>query len=167
MADEERVLKKSRKSNKKPCKVRSSIKEGTVLILLSGRFRGKRVVCLKALSSGLLLVSGPYKVNGVPLKRVNQAYVIATSTTVDISKVKVPKHIDDSYFAKAKVAKGEREQFFDTDRKPAVVSDQRKKDQKDVDAELLKAVDKTPMLKQYLNAKFSLTKNDKPHEMVF
>ena len=139
------------------------------MIILAGRFRGKRVVCLKSLESGLLLVSGPYKINGVPLARINQAYVIATSTKIDVSGVDVSK-IDDAYFGRANdapKAEGEAE-FFEGDApKPAVVSDARKADQKKVDDVLLKTIAATEMLEGYLAAHFTLTATDKPHSMKF
>ncbi len=164
-ADDVKTPLPSRKSKKNPPKVRASITPGTVLILLAGRFRGKRVVALKVLESGLVLVSGPYKVNGVPLRRVSPTYVIATSTKVDVSSVDVSSFTD-AYFGRA--ASTEEEEFFAGDApKAAIVSDQRKADQKTVDAALMKAVDAVPMLKAYLNAKFSLTNNDKPHNMKF
>lgn len=152
-------------ASKGVAKLRKSIKPGTVLILVAGRFRGKRVVCLKQLASGLLLVTGPYSVNKVPLRRVNQAYCIATSTSVDVSKVDVKK-VEDSYFGKAKVTKAQKkkkgEEMFE-EAKGTGPSDEKKKVQASVDA----AIKCDPMMTKYLKATFSLSKNDVPHKMIF
>ncbi|KAL2936566.1 60S ribosomal protein L6 [Bienertia sinuspersici] len=157
------------KRKPKPAKLRASITPGTVLIILAGRFKGKRVVFLKQLPSGLLLVTGPFKVNGVPLRRVNQAYVIATSTKADISGINLEK-FDDKYFAKKterKKTKGEGE-FFESEKKEENVLPQEKKDdQKTIDASVVKAIEAVPDLKAYLAARFSLKAGMKPHELVF
>ncbi|PIA53443.1 hypothetical protein AQUCO_00900195v1 [Aquilegia coerulea] len=157
------------KRKPKPTKLKASITPGTVLIILAGRFKGKRVVFLKQLSSGLLLVTGPFKINGVPLRRVNQAYVIGTSSKVDISGVNVDK-FDDKYFAKEaqkkkKKAEGE---FFEAEKDEKNVLPQDKKDdQKAVDAQLIKSIEGVSDLKTYLAARFSLKSGMKPHELVF
>ncbi|KAJ4783258.1 60S ribosomal protein L6 [Rhynchospora pubera] len=164
-------VKKTRAKPKKnnPTKLRASITPGTVLILLAGRFMGKRVVFLNQLPSGLLLVTGPFKVNGVPIKRVNQAYVIATSTKVDISSVDVSK-FDDKYFTKEKTKKAKKTEgeFFKSDEeKKSVLPQYKKDDQKAVDTALLKAIEAVPDLKTYLSARFSLRDGMKPHQLVF
>merc|ERR1712070_716085 len=143
------------KASTKPTKLRESITPGTVLILLAGRFRGKRVVFLKQLDSGLLLVTGPYKINGVPLRRVNQAYVVATSTSVDISKVKVDAKFNDDYFKRPKQEKAKKgeDEFFAAEAEKHEIKPERIEDQKAMDAALLPIVAKVPEMKHYLNAK--------------
>uniref|UniRef100_A0ACD5Z1S2 Uncharacterized protein n=1 Tax=Avena sativa TaxID=4498 RepID=A0ACD5Z1S2_AVESA len=153
----------------KPTKLRSTITPGTVLILLAGRYMGKRVVFLKQLKSGLLLITGPFKINGVPIRRVNQTYVIATSTKVDISGVKVEK-FDDKYFARDKKTRAKKTEgeLFETEKEATKnLPDFKKDDQKAIDAELVKAIEAVPELKNYLGARFSLRDGDKPHEMTF
>ena len=153
----------------KTAKLRKSITPGTVLIVLSGRFRGKRCVFLKQLASGLLLVSGPYSANGVPLRRLNQTYVIATSTKLDISSVTLPASLNDDFFKRVVVAKSaDDKEFFDGEaakKSPLPVA--RKEMQKTVDTALLAVVNKTPQMKEYLKAKFSLKRGQYPHLMKF
>jgi large subunit ribosomal protein L6e len=97
------------------------------LILLAGRFRGKRVVLLKHLPQGVLLVTGPFKVNGVPLRRVNARYVIATSAKVDlkgIDSAAVENASKPEYFAResAKGGKKGEAEFFKQGEKAEVSS---------------------------------------------
>merc|ERR1719456_1511243 len=159
---------KTQVKGKKVAKLRKSISPGTVLILLSGHFRGKRVVFLKQLESGLLLVTGPYAVNGVPLRRVNQRYVIATSTKVDMGKTDLGK-FDDKYFAHEKEKKkGKSEdQFFAQEKEKKEVSAARKSDQKAVDTHMVAHLSKAHELKKYLKARFSLTNTMYPHQLKF
>ena len=90
-----------RKTNApRPSAGRKSIQPGSVVILLSGPNRGRRVVALKSLPSGNILVTGPYAINGVPLGRVNPAYVISTSTEVSLNGVNV--NVDDTFFKRSK-----------------------------------------------------------------
>ncbi|KAM3358413.1 hypothetical protein P3S68_021344 [Capsicum galapagoense] len=113
------------KHKPKPTKLRVSITPGTVLIILAGRFKGRRVVFLKQLvGSGLLL-------------------------------------IDDKYFAKEVKKKCEGELCFEEKK------EEKKDNQKAVDAALLKAIKFVPELKAYLCARFSLKSGMKPHKLVF
>ncbi|SMQ46411.1 unnamed protein product [Zymoseptoria tritici ST99CH_3D7] len=172
-AEDESQPRKTRKTLR-PYKPRESLKPGTVLILLAGRFRGKRVVLLKVLDQGVLLVTGPFKVNGVPLRRVNARYVIATKTTIPVEGIDsatIDKASGEKYFARDKKAdkKGSKEAFFQQGEKPAKkeVAGERAEDQKKVDKALLSAIKKEPLLQGYLSTNFSLRKGDRPHEMVF
>jgi len=166
----------TRKSAPKNAPLKKSITApGQVLILLAGKFRGKRVVFLKQLASGLLLVTGPYALNGVPVRRVNQAYVIATSTKVDLSSLKVDEKYTDDFFKKASASrsKGSEAEFFKDGEKPELTQEQKDKkaslsaDQKSLDKSIISSISKTPNLAKYLATPFSLSKGQAPHLLKF
>jgi large subunit ribosomal protein L6e len=151
-------------------KLRKSIVAGSVLILTTGRFRGKRVVFLKQLESGLLLVSGPFKVNGVPLKRVNQVYTITTSAKVNTAGVDVTKVTDKMFTRSNATKKADSKAFFAEGAQKKACSAERVAATKAVDAALIKNMEgdkAAPLMKAYLSARFSLSRNDKPHAMKF
>jgi large subunit ribosomal protein L6e len=148
-----------------PTKLRESITPGTVLILLAGRHKGKRVVFLKQLPSGLLLVAGPYKVNGVPARRVNQAYVIATSTKVELPALDLAKFTDSYFKATETKKKAGEEKFFDAEQQKKELSADYIANQQALDAALLPALSED--VKGYLSTRFTLRDGDRPHLMKF
>jgi len=92
---------------------------------------------------------------------------------VDISSVKVPERINDNYFKRQKVAKkGAKKDgdIFEAKKEGYKPSEERKKDQADLDKQVLEAIKKHPegaALKRYLKSSFSLSKGQYPHQMVF
>ena len=84
--------------------------------------------------------------NRVPLLRVAQSRVIATSTKVDISSLDLS--INDTFFSSK-----------NTENKEAT--------QKTVDDKLEACIEKTPLMKEYLHARFVVGKGSRPHDMKF
>jgi len=165
------------KKSKSVARVRPSLQPGTVLIVLSGRARGKRVVLLKVLDSGLLLVTGPYKANGVPLRRINPTYVIATSTKIDISGLKLSDDLKDSLFKKEKVKNTKKkgaEEFFGKNKEEkkakkekTKLPEQKLNLQKEIDEQLLPLIKKEKYLFDYLSSLFTLSQGQYPHLLKF
>jgi len=129
---------------------------------------------LKQLSeSGLVCCTGPFKLNGVPLRRFQPKKLIATSTKVDLTGVTVPEQVNDKLFAREIIPKPKRseQEFFNKAEKP------KKKSLKDhvefqklqiaVDEPLIKNVQKTEHMESYLKTIFGLTKGVYPHALKF
>ena len=160
---------KSRKLSALPAKVRPSLTAGTVVIMLAGHFRGKRAVMLGSTKSGCIVVTGPYSVNGVPVRRVNPRYVIATSTKIAVTGIDASKFGDD-YFKREKEApkkKGEDAFMGQGAGAKKTIDPKRIADQKKVDATIVAGLKKDKVLLSYMKAKFSLTNETKPHAMKF
>jgi len=161
---------KRKKFSNHPRRFRSSLTPGTVVILVAGKHAGKRVVIVKQLSSGLLLVTGPHKLNGVSLRRVNQIYVISTSTKLDLSSAKFD-NLDDKTFKRVRTAKKNAEKdIFDTKKEKPQVSDERRQAQRDVDTAVLNAIKAhadSRLLRRYLKSRFQLWNGVLPHKLKF
>ena len=172
--------------------LRPSLKPGTVCIMLAGRFRGKRVVMLKQLpNNGPIVVTGPFKINGVPLRRVDPRYVIATKTSVDIASVDTSKVTGEVFKrpAAGKREKGEKEFMGNKNKARAEasakqtgkagrgnganggkVSSERLSLQKSIDTAVVAALKKDAAGKAkagYLRSIFTILPGDKPHRMTF
>ncbi len=163
---EEAPQKKITRKTARPSKLRESLCPGRIAIVLAGRYKGKRVVVLGKMQSGLVLVTGPFKLNGHPLRRIPQTYLLSTGTKVDISVD--TSTIKDDLFKKPATKKQSNEAAFFEDKLPEkTLGEAYVKLTKEIDAKVIEAVKKVPSLSHYLKSYFSLGKKDFPHRMQF
>lgn len=151
---------------------RKSIIPGRVVILLAGKHKGKRVVVLKVLQSGLLLINGPFSLNSCPLRRVSQRYVIATQTRVKLDESAIPEHINDLYFRRQLLKNQNRGEgdIFAAKKPKYVATEQRQQDQATVDKAVRKAISQHKDKRQlfsYLRSYFALSSSQYPHRLSF
>ncbi|KAG9510655.1 60S ribosomal protein L6, partial [Fragariocoptes setiger] len=162
-----------------PRKFKKGLEPGRVLIIVAGKHRGKRVVLLKTLASGLLLVNGPFKINACPMRRMHQNFVIVTRTKIPFDSVKVPGHINDKYFKSKKVIKAGKGKKSKQGgnifaRKKTIQfkpNRARSEDQAFMDQQIIKAIrekvtDKKTMF-AYLGSFFYLRNHMYPHKLKY
>eukprot|EP00483_Globobulimina_turgida_P007494 UN07508 len=153
-------VKRIKRGVNNPTKLRKGLIPGCVVVLLTGPYRGRRVVYLKQLKhSGLLLVTGPFCINGVPLRRVSQRFVIITSTQMDISGFKGIEDVEDPYFKRPKRSKDPKVK--------AKFPEWKKKIQLGIDNQLVEIIEKTELMKPYLVSYFTIVPGQPPHANKF
>merc|ERR1712039_553630 len=98
-------------------------------------------------------------VNGVPLRRVSQRFVIVTSTKLDVSSLSGLDDVEDAYFKKSKSAKSKSKDKKEKQKLP----ENKKKTQLGIDNQLLEVITKTELMKQYLTSYFTIVPGQPPH----
>nr|UXY87086.1 60S ribosomal protein L6B [Cryptomonas sp.] len=125
-----------------------SLPIGSVLVLLSTKFQGRKVILLNVTKTGLFVISGPYALNGISLRRVNPRYIIPTQVEVNIKKINTSVFNDD-YFNTLKQSKKNKDECFKN--KVRMAHNLR---QTYIDRCLIKEINKSLFLCAYLKTKY-------------
>lgn len=173
-------------------KLRKSIEVGKIAIILAGKHMGKRCIITKILPSGLVVVTGPFEINGVPLKRIDPRYLIVTSTNIfsidNMGKLKKDfeqktAEIEDSLFLKPKEIKARQKKILKKKDESLFMNDFLKhmheirrtdpkmqkieKIQNELGTLMKTDIEKNKMIKAYLKTKFTLRNDMMFHKMKF
>jgi len=166
-----------RKAVYKQVKLRASVTPGTIGILLKGNQRAKRVIFLKQIDSGLLLVCNP--VNQCAPRTIDHKFFLATKMKVDVSGIQIPEEMNHTFFHNKRA---ERKAYLKALRKSSILGgDKPEKKVKALTPEklavnkkledqltaLIEAHPEGAIFKKYMRSLFKLGPRDYPHKMQF
>ncbi|ADM12106.2 ribosomal protein L6e domain-containing protein [Encephalitozoon intestinalis ATCC 50506] len=136
------VEKYKAKTARKPRARRSDLSKGMVVVVLEGVFASRRVVYLKALEDNLALCAGPKSVSGVPFFKIDERYLLATSTILSIG---VDVNVDEK-----NIILSERD-VYDVPMDVEMTDAEKK-----IDEEIAKAVKEIKYMRTYLSEPFEI-----------
>lgn len=125
----------------KPRVRRHDLVKGMVVVVLEGVFASKRVVYLKKLDNNLALCTGPKSINGVPLFKIDERYLLATLTVLDIG---------------TNISVDEKNVFLSKRDDHSAPMDADVDAEKETDAAVAKAVKNVEFMKAYLSEPFEI-----------
>lgn len=67
---------------------RDDLKYGNIVVILEGEFASKRVIYLGSKNFNAIVI-GPRSFNGVPLIKIDEKYLLKTSTVLKLTKVEI------------------------------------------------------------------------------
>ncbi|KAM0671339.1 60S ribosomal protein L6 [Ordospora colligata] len=135
------VEKHKKRTAVKPRVSRSDLTSGMIVVVLEGVYAAKRVVYLKSLENNLTLCVGPRSINGVGLFKIDERYLLATSTVL---KIDVDAKIDCE-----NVFLAERDVY-------ALPNAGASSTEQKIDEQVMKAVKAVEYMKTYLSEQFEI-----------
>nr|UXY86672.1 60S ribosomal protein L6B [Cryptomonas paramecium] len=121
---------------------------GSVAIISFGKLRGKKAIILRTTKCRMFVISGPFSLNGISIRRIKYNHLIPTQNRLNISSVDT-KIFDDEYFIFLKKSKKTGSQNLKNRLKMAHALREIH-----IDRYLLRQIGTNLFLKAYLKAKY-------------
>jgi ribosomal protein L14E/L6E/L27E len=120
---------------------------GSIIILLGSKLKGKKSILLKKTREGLFVISGPFCINGISLRRIHPRFVLPTEIKIELNNFNL-HFLNDDYF---KFLKKTNKEISDFERLK-LISLHRVR-QAVLDKKLKKEIEKNFFLKNYLKTR--------------
>ncbi|KAF7682530.1 60S ribosomal protein L6 [Astathelohania contejeani] len=139
------VEKLRKRAEIKPKPRRTDLVKGNIVVVLEGEYASMRVVYLGQLDNYMALCIGPSSVNGIPLFKINERYLLRTSMVLDF---KIDVNVKDSEVYESK--RDSLESRMDVEPSETELK---------IQSAVMDAISQHKAMKKYLSTPFTVDRN--------